>query len=1019
MTKLEFPKFSREDVKGWLFRCQQFFKVDNVSDEEKVRLASIHLYEKALTWHRQFEKINGDLVTWEVYEEEIYKRFGPYYEDPMEEIKNLRQNGTVPDYQDQFEALMFRPKSLYDAYQLARIQETVKAINTKRYTLILSTPNHPVNTAYINRSITYHAKSPTTQLALPSTPYTKPVNVVNTLQRNSCHRKIVGAENRPPMLDNAMYNSWESQDGQIQKKKYVELTEQEQLQDDCDVQATNIVLQGLPPDVYALVNTKFLNGLLSKWSKFVTDVKLAKNMYTTNYDQLYAYLSQYEGHANVRMMRERYLDPLALVANYQIQPNSAQYPQQLSSTPQTTHSSQPYSSIYETSHHPQLYQQGFQPQISHSTPSVPHNAYHSPTILPQPQVEFPQLNSGLAVMVFLPGDDPIACLNKAMAFMSTVVASRRQSQSFAGTGTKGNATSSGGNNAAGKARVVKCYNCQGEGHMARQCTQPKRPMNAAWFKEKMLLTQAQESSQVLNEEKLAFLANPGITYYCDDISSKKAVLMANLSSYGSDILFEMQNTIVQDSNSPAQQDVMIMSVFQQMSEKMSYHVTNWDKANQETKIINESLTAKLERYKERVKTFEQRVNVDLSSHEKLIDSQINDMIRNRCSLKQEIDSLKQTLSNQSKEKESLLQTFNVFKKESKEKENKYMDKEIDLEKKIKELDSIVYKGKAQRIKPTLYDGSVISKKHDVISVVDEEETLILVNIVMYVDSVSINVLPANNKCLVHDNLKIERLEQENDQLFELLLSQYIVHIYENSLATLTNYAKIDQDYIDEYCENLVLRAELAKKEHMIEKKFFDEVVLRCSRLENHCVNLKLKLQHQKESFLNNKSLNNQDAHEIHEFFNINECQAKLNAKDVSIANFRKHIESLKGKNVVEKDLSPNKAQVIAPGMFKLDLEPLSLKVLKNRDAHMDYIKHNQENADILWELVEHARAIRPLDSDLDSKYAKRIQEVLVYVTATCPSLTKPSEKLVAITPLKKSKKVRFTEHATSSSSTQK
>ncbi|GKB27192.1 hypothetical protein Tco_0866593 [Tanacetum coccineum] len=38
------------------------------------------------------------------------------------------------------------------------------------------------------------------------------------------------------------------------KKKYAELTEQEKLQDDCDVQATNIILQGLPPDVYSVVN---------------------------------------------------------------------------------------------------------------------------------------------------------------------------------------------------------------------------------------------------------------------------------------------------------------------------------------------------------------------------------------------------------------------------------------------------------------------------------------------------------------------------------------------------------------------------------------------------------------------------------------------------------------------------------------------------------------------------------------------------------------------------------------------
>ncbi|GJY87153.1 hypothetical protein Tco_0501781 [Tanacetum coccineum] len=42
--------------------------------------------------------------------------------------------------------------------------------------------------------------------------------------------------------------------GAIRPKKYAELSKQEKLQDDCDVQALNIVLQGLPPDVYDLVN---------------------------------------------------------------------------------------------------------------------------------------------------------------------------------------------------------------------------------------------------------------------------------------------------------------------------------------------------------------------------------------------------------------------------------------------------------------------------------------------------------------------------------------------------------------------------------------------------------------------------------------------------------------------------------------------------------------------------------------------------------------------------------------------
>ncbi|GJS56974.1 hypothetical protein Tco_0651758 [Tanacetum coccineum] len=210
------------------------------------------------------------------------------------------------------------------------------------------------------------------------------------------HIIVAGAENRPPMLKKSMYDSWArrirlfikgkkhdrmmlnsidngpvvyltiEENGQTRPKKYSKLTEAQQLQDDCDVQAMNIILHGLPPDVYALanhqdaakdiwdrvkmlmkgielsyqehecrlmtmqqvqVNTKFLNALPSEWSKFVTDVKLAKSLYSTKYDQLYAYLSQHERHANeVRITRERYLDPLTLVANSPTLYNPSQSP---------------------------------------------------------------------------------------------------------------------------------------------------------------------------------------------------------------------------------------------------------------------------------------------------------------------------------------------------------------------------------------------------------------------------------------------------------------------------------------------------------------------------------------------------------------------------------------------------------------------------------------------------------------------------------------------------------------------
>ncbi|GKF26771.1 integrase, catalytic region, zinc finger, CCHC-type containing protein [Tanacetum coccineum] len=111
--------------------------------------------------------------------------------------------------------------------------------------------------------------------------------------------------------------------------------------------------------------------------------------------------------------------------------------------------------------------------------------------------ESPLVDSGFAVHVFSPGGDPIACLNKAMAFLTVVASSS-------------NATSSRGNNASGRARVVKCYNCQGKGHMVRHFTQPKRPRNAAWYMDKSMLVEAPEAGKILDEEQLAFLADPGV-----------------------------------------------------------------------------------------------------------------------------------------------------------------------------------------------------------------------------------------------------------------------------------------------------------------------------------------------------------------------------------------------------------------------------------------------------------------------------------------------------------------------------
>ncbi|GJV11811.1 hypothetical protein Tco_1353352 [Tanacetum coccineum] len=83
---------------------------------------------------------------------------------------------------------------------------------------------------------------------------------------------------------------------------------------------------------------------------------------------------------------------------------------------------------------------------------------------------------------------------------------------------------------------------------------------------------------------------------------------------------------------------------------------------------------------------------------------MDDMIKEKLALKEQVDSLEQNISKQIKEKECLLQTVTVFKSESKEKEDKYMENKIDLEKKIKELDNIIFKvGQSAQIVHILSD----------------------------------------------------------------------------------------------------------------------------------------------------------------------------------------------------------------------------------------------------------------------------------------------------------------------------
>ncbi|GJR13443.1 hypothetical protein Tco_0796095 [Tanacetum coccineum] len=126
-------------------------------------------------------------------------------------------------------------------------------------------------------------------------------------------------------------------------------------------------------------------------------------------------------------------------------------------------------------------------------------------------------------------------------------------------------------------------------------------------------------------------------------------------------------------------------------------------------------------------------------------------------------------------------------------------------------------------------------------------------------------------------------------------------------------------------------------------------------------------------------------------------------------------KKLKGKNVVNTAISKSIA-TLAPGMFKVDIEPISARLKNNRDAHEVYIEKTIEYADTLRGFVECARTQYPSKPLLESTcmFTKHLQELLVYASQTCPNSPKPSEKLVAVTPSKKDKRLRFAEPVTSS-----
>nr|GEU37473.1 hypothetical protein [Tanacetum cinerariifolium] len=699
---------------------------------------------------------------------------------------------------------------------------------------------------------------------------------------------LYGADTRPPMLEKDLYDSWKSimelymqniehermilesvkhgpliwptiEENDVTKtKKYEKLSATEKIQADCDLKETNIIFQGLPSDVYSLVNHhRVVKDLRERIQLLMQGTSFTKQERECKLNDAFDKFARIKG----ELLHQYYLRFTQLINDINI------YKMKLE-----------------------------QFQLRNSSDPRQQATIHDGRVTVQP-------------------------------------VQRRQSSFTAGTsGIRANISRTGRNNSCHQ-RVVKCFNYQREG-----------------------------SGKVLNEEELEFLADPRVakgpvtqtvithnsSYQaddldvydsdCDDFSTAKAVLMANLSSYDSDVL-------------------------------------------------------------------------------------------------------------------------------SKDKEAKNIDKEIALEKKFKELDNIVCKmgqsvqtvhmltkpyvfydnnlkqalgfqnyfflKKTQQIRPIFYDGSVIAKETNVISIADTEETLILEE-----DNYGKHFVPQQ--------------ELSDKEAFWLQTS------HPNTDQSTSSPVKIEASRELPKC--LELEAELIKQPNMVEKDKYNRLSKSFSKLEQHCISLKLAMQLTKEIFQKNNTSMNQIEPTFDHLFELNNLRAEIQAKDIKILKLKANIKRLnktftansmkkdtdeietinielehrvtkliaknkhlkhtykqlydsikpsrvcakehakslvkqlnqksveitdlnaqlqekvfvittlkndlrkvKGKDIFDNASQVSKATTTALGMYKLDPVTLAPKDKNNWETHIYYLKHTMEQAAILRGIVEQAKSLIHLD----------------------------------------------------------
>nr|GEV61737.1 integrase, catalytic region, zinc finger, CCHC-type, peptidase aspartic, catalytic [Tanacetum cinerariifolium] len=848
---------------------------------------------------------------------------------------------------------------------------------------------------------------------------------------------LSGADNRPPMLEKDMYDSWKSrmelymlnrqhgrmilesvehgpllwptveEDGGTRLKKYFELSVAEAIQADCDVNATNIILQGLPPkerecklydefDKFAYRKGETLCDFYLRFSFLLNDM----NMYNMNLEQF--------------QVNTKFLNTLP--------------PEWMNDTSSTVN-------------HNAYMASSSAPQIDYA-PMVQHSSEYSPP------------ETRLVVLVFQKRDDPIDAINQMMSFFTAAVTSR-----YPATNNQLRTSSNPRQQATINNRRVTIQPIQGrQNFMSVGSSRPFASGSGG----------ASGKQRVWQEDELEFLADPrmaesssnqtvitnNVAYQtddldaydsdCDELNSAKISLMANLSHYDSDNLAEVNN---QDNRT----NHLIHQEMQVPSTSVQYTILT----QSNTKITSDSNIISYSQYMN-----ESQYNTVQNSN---LPALQDDLILSV------IEQLKTQVVNCTK--------INQDNKEVNELLTAELERELALEKQVKELNNIVFKRSqsaqtAQQLKPKLYDGSVIEKSNAIV-IPDTEETLMPAEESLQTDEPYLSATTT----IIEVLKELPKVSMVNSCLkrLKLHLASFDMVVKERTTAT-ELFTSFDQCLIDEVTEvqNVFKQMELAVEQHCAEKNKFqnkmenvlqendrlltqalsveimnivvhDNVKSACLNVDvcAHCVTIESEL---KKDFIKKNAMKRcsksitlsrnirhtlsspESAPTFAELFEINDLKVQAQANDTVILKLKEKLHSLngnvnernvkreveeietlnieldhkekvlvittlkeqlnklKGKAVLTEAISLNS---IDPELLKVDVAPLALKLRKNRTAHTDYIRHTQDEAATLREIVESERLLSPLSTSLD--YA--LENVFPLTMIATPTLLPPREPI--------------------------